>query len=331
MIIIIGASGFIGTYLTDELVRNGYEVLAVGRNVHAKAYYTQHNIPFVTLDITRKTDFAKLPTSNVEAVILLSALLPANDQEDSIEKYIDVNVLGTVHVLEYCRKVGAKKIISTTSYADVQESWEKDRPITELESPNFKLTGDHAAYIISKNSARDIIGYYSANFNLQGIVFRLPPVYGVGPHSEIYVNGKPYKSGMQIFIDKAINGDDIEIFGDCQVSRDIVYIKDVVKAFLLALKSSKANGLYNISSGYGLSLEQQVKDIIEIFSGSRRSQIVYMPEKANNSKSYVLDITKAFKDFAYKPDYVPFKKLLQDYKKEMGLKRFSFLIDRNKK
>ncbi|MHB9922117.1 NAD-dependent epimerase/dehydratase family protein [Clostridium botulinum] len=332
MIGVIGASGFIGTYLVDELLKEGYNVVATGRNKKAESYYKSKNIPFVTLDIRNKEDFQKLPGEKLEAVVLLSALLPANVKNYNIYDYIDINVTGTLNVLEYCRRYNIKKVISTTSYADVQNLWEKGNTIKEVDGRNYKYTGDHAAYVFSKNMASDLIQHYNYEYDMKGMIFRLPPVYGVGPHSQIYVDGKKYKSGFQIFVDKAISGENIEIFGDASVSRDVVYIKDVIKAFILGMKSEKARGLYNISSGVAISLDEQVKSIINIFSDpNNKSKIVYRTDKFNGSSSYVFDISKANIDFGYKPKYVPFEKMLIDYKKELENKRFQFLIERGNK
>ena len=56
--------------------------------------------------------------------------------------------------------------------------------------------------------------------------FRFPPVYGAGPHGSLFVNGKVYKSGLQIFIDNAREGKDICVYGDKNLSRDVVYVKE---------------------------------------------------------------------------------------------------------
>jgi len=332
MILITGATGFIGAYLVDEMVREGFDVLATGRNKAAESYYKKMGIPFTQLDVTDKNSFDKLPKINIDAVIHLSALLPANVTDYDPREYINVNIIGTINVLEYCRNNNIPKIISTTSYADVQNIWKEGEPINEKAHRNFRFKGDHALYVISKNTANDLIEYYTEEYGIQNAIFRLPPVYGYGPHLEIYVNGKYYKSGFQIFFEKAMKGEDIEIWGDSQITRDIVYIKDVVSAFILALKSDKAKGLYNISSGIPLSLDEQVKTTIKVFSPKeKKSKIIYCPNKKNNSSSYIFDIRKAKEDFGYDPKYIPFEKLLIDYKKEMKLKRFPFLIEGRKK
>lgn len=326
MVVVIGASGFIGTYLVDQLIENGESVLATGRNSVAKKYYEGRGIPFVELDITSKKSFSLLPKENVDAVILLAALLPANVSQENPYLYVDVNIVGTLNVLEYCRENNIKKIISTTSYADLQNLWSADRILMADENRAFRLKGDHAVYVISKNAATDLILYYNEEYGMQGSIFRLPPVYGVGPHSALYVNGKWYKSGFQVFVDKAKAGEDIEIFGNKDVVRDIVYVKDVVMAFINAINSQNAIGVYNITSGESSSLEEQVKDIIEVFSPvDKRSRIIYRPEIMNNSSSYRFDIEKARKDFGYSPQYVPFKRLVEDYKKEMEKLKYPHL------
>lgn len=330
MIVVIGASGFIGTYLVKELVEQGYDVVATGRNKDVAPFFNGLSVPYISLDICDKKEYAKLPVDNVQAVVLLAALLPANVKHYNPMDYIRVNIEGTLNVLEYCRENNIKKIISTTSYADVSNFWKKDTPLSDDIPRGFGFTGDHAMYVISKNAATDIIEHYSQEFGLKGTVFRLPPVYGYGPHGVIYVDGQAYKSGIQTFIENAIEGKDIEIWGDSSTSRDVVYVKDVVRAIILAMNSKNAQGVYNLTSGQSTSLEEQVQVVIDIFSlGDRKSKIVYRPERKNTTPSYVFDISKACRDFDYEPKYIPFRKMMEDYKKEMESKRFTFFQQRN--
>ena len=167
---------------------------------------------------------------------------------------------------------------------------------------------------------------------MQCAVFRLPPVYGVGPHATIYVNGKKYKSGIQTFIENAKEGKDIEIWGDPHISRDIIYVKDVAEAFYLALLSDKTRGLYNMTSGTELDLEEQVKAIIEVFGNKENeSKIVYRPDKPNNTPSFLFDMSKAERDFSFVPKYKSYKDIMIDYKKELELGRFDKLISEREK
>lgn len=336
MVVIIGATGFIGMYTVERFLKEGYEVLATGRNEVMKAQLEKKGVKCIPLDISCKEDFKKLPTENVDGVILLAGLLPANapvdiSKDENAEDYIRVNVEGTINVLEYCRKNNIKKVISTSSYADVLCSWKKGIALKETEPRNFKYTGDHAVYVISKNAANDVMEYYNQQHGMQCAAFRLPPVYGVGPHSEIYVNGKYYKTGIQTFIENAEQGKDIEIWGDPTISRDIIYVKDVARAFVLALKSDKTSGLYNMTSGTELTLEEQVKTVIEVFGKGKGSKIVYRPDKPNNTPSFLFDMTKAKEDFGFVPEYMSYKAIMEDYKAELESGRWDdFIVSRRK-
>lgn len=330
MIIVVGATSFIGMYTVDELVRSGKQVIATGRNAVLGKKLEELGARFVRLDITRPEDFDQLPSKGVEGVILLAALLPANaranlEDEENAADYFRINCLGTVNVLEYCRRNGIKKVISSCSYGDVSGAWGAGRALTEEEPRSFSFTGDHAMYVITKNAANDTIEYYNQQHGLQGAVFRFPPVYGVGPHGTILVNGKPYKSGIQTFIENAEAGRDIELWGDPHIKRDIIYVKDVARAYRMALESDRTYGLYNMTSGTELDLEDQAKAVIEVFGKGRGSRIVYRPDKPNNTPSFLFSMDKAKRDFGFVPEYTDYVEMMRDYKVELESGRWSDL------
>ena len=336
MIIIIGATGFIGHYTTKYFTQKGVEVLATGRNEKNAKILKRMGAKFLEFDLLKEEDINKLPTENVDGVIILAGLLPANSKiditkDENAADYFKINTVGVINVLEYCRKNNIKKVITTSSYADVSDSWKEGYAIKETETRGYKFEGDHAVYVMSKNATTDVIKYYNNQHKMQGSIFRLPPVYGVGPHSSIYVNGKYYKSGIQTFIENAQEGKDIEIWGNPHLSRDIIYVKDVARAFYLALKSDKAKGLYNMTSGVPLELEEQVKSIIEVFSKGKKSKIVYKPEKPNNTPSFLFDMNKAKEDFGFIPEYKNYRDIMIDYKKELESGYWQDLINHGKK
>jgi len=120
-IIVLGSAGNLGMYFIDhlmnELDQDKFEIVAVGRR--PKYPFRFYDGVYVQLDITRKEDFAKLPQENVYAVVDFAGLLPAYLEKDDPQKYIDVNVSGTLNVLEYCRAVGADRIIYTQTWAEL--------------------------------------------------------------------------------------------------------------------------------------------------------------------------------------------------------------------
>lgn len=334
MYIIVGATSFIGVHTVDEFLNNGCEVLVTGRNDKFREYYEQKGVKYINLDLRSNDDFEKLPQNNVEGVILLAGLLPANvsvdvDANENAADYFEINTIGTIKILEYCRKNGINRVIATSSYADVRNAWSASRAITEDEPRSFMYNGDHAVYVMSKNAACDVMEYYNQQHGMKNACFRFPPVYGVGPHGSFYVNGKYTKSGLQIFIERAIKGYDIEIYGDRNLKRDVVYVKDVAHAFYLAMKSKRTYGLYNMTSGRGVSLQEQAEVIADVFASSKdnRSSIVYKPEIPNSTPSYLFSMEKAKKDFGFIPQYSDFRLMMLDYKKDIDDRRYYELFN----
>lgn len=333
MFIIIGASSFIGVYTADEFLKQGCEILVTGRNNKFKSHYDSLGVRYVNLDLTNPSDFDNLPKEDVEGVILLGGLLPANapvnlDYDENASDYFKVNTIGTINVLEYCRKNGIKRVISNCSYADVRGAWGK-KIISEDEPRDYIYTGDHAVYVFSKNAANDILEYYNQQHHMKNAWFRFPPVYGVGPHDSLYINGTLKKSGLKIFIDNASEGKDICIYGDRNLSRDVVYVKDVAHAYYLAMKSENTYGLYNMTSGHGVTLQEQADVIADLWAPSpeRKSRIIYKPEISNNTPSYLFSMEKAKKDFGFVPEYSDFRVMMEDYKKDLDANKYQELFN----
>lgn len=332
MFIVIGASSFLGVYTVEEFLKHDCEVIVTGRNNKFKEHYDKLGVEYFNLDITKPEMFDALPKSGVDGVVLLSALLPANAEADLVENenaadYFVVNTIGTINVLEYCRKNGIKRVISNCSYADVSKVW-GTKIITEDEPRQYGYKGDHAVYVFSKNAANDVMEYYNQQHGMQNAWFRLPSVYGVGPHDSLYINGVLKKSGLKIFIDNAKNGDDICIYGNPELSRDVVYVKDVTHAYFQAMQSNKTYGLYNITSGRGVTLFEQASVIAELWAPSpeQQSHITYNPSIPNNTPSYLFSIEKARNDFGYEPRYSDFHVMMEDYKADLDNNKFQELF-----
>lgn len=332
-ILVFGAAGFIATYLIDELLRTGYEVTASDINEIPSDFCKAAGIDYIQVDITKKEDFERLGGKQFDTVIHLASCQPANvagahyDPRD----YITVNVIGTLNILDYCHKNQSNKIIYASSHRNTQGLWAADRAISEDNGRAIKYTGEYTMFSISETAAQDCVTHYQEQYGLQGIIFRLPPVYGYGPHTEIFKNGSPIKTGFQIFIEKAMACEPLEVWGDASVGRDIIYVKDVVSAFIKAIENKSASGLYNITSGQYLTLHSQAEAIAKLFWGSDETPIIVeTPEKPNEMDAFLYDISKAKKDLGWTPIYT-FEKMLLDYKKELESKKFEHLINQRKK
>lgn len=140
-------------------------------------------------------------------------------------------------------------------------------------------------------------------------------------------NSKPYfeegvetKKAWRILIDQAISGEDIHVWGDPNRKKDMVYVKDLCQEFYKASFVDKDFGFYNIGTGVGTSLLDQIKGFIEVFGGDKKSNILFSPEKPN-APQYIMNIDEAKQDLGYEPKYL-FMDMLRDMKKEMQLNRF---------
>ncbi len=332
MILVFGAAGFIGTYLIDELLKRNYQVIASDISDIGESYYKDLNIPYVSVDITAKSSFEKLQYKHIEAVIHLAAVQPANVSEKKYDPvdYINVNTIGTLNILDFCKRVGVERLIYASSHRNTQGFWTMDEPICEEDGRSLKYSGEYTMFSISESAAQDCVEYYQKQYGLKGIIFRLPPVYGYGPHTEIFKDGKPIKTGFQIFIERAVACRPIEIWGDSSKGRDIIYVKDVVSAFIKALNSDKAHGLYNIASGNYLTLREEAETIAEVFWGNdSEPEIIERPELFNSIDTFLYGINKAKNDLGWSPQY-NFKEMLIDYKKEEESKRFSYLVEKRR-
>ncbi|MHB0925479.1 MAG: NAD-dependent epimerase/dehydratase family protein [Gallionellaceae bacterium] len=331
-ILVFGASGFIATYLIDELLNQGFKVTASDINDIGREYYKNKNVNYINVDITQKSDFEKLEQRKYDAVVHLAACQPANVGQEQYDArdYINVNVIGTLNILDFCKKNQVGKIVYASSHRNTQGLWSDNKAIREEDGRGIKYDGEYAMFSISESAAQDCVMHYQAQYGLTGIIFRLPPVYGYGPHTLIFKDGKPIKTGFQIFIEKATACQPLEIWGNADVGRDIIYIKDVVSAFIKAITNPTASGLFNITSGNYLTLRAQAEIIAKLFWGATTHPVfIERPELSNGMDSFLYDNSKAARELEWIPKFT-FEDMLIDYKKEMESKRYEYLVNKRK-
>jgi len=316
-IVVFGASGDTGRYFIEYFLENNksnnYEIVAVG--TRETTYFNELKVSYYQVDITKKCDFEKLP-KDVYAVVNLAGLMPARMEGYDPYKYIDVNIIGNLNILEYCRENGADRILFAQSFGDIKD-WAEDELVLTADMPrNFKFNTDHTIYVMCKNFTVDMMKNYNQMYGLKNFVFRLPTIYLWSPVDHYYVDGKIRKIGYRILIDKAIRGEDIEVWGDASRQKDMVYVKDFCQMMYKALFVEKEGGHYNVGTGVGTTLLDQIKGIVEVFGEeNNKSKIVMCPEK-NNAPQYIMDITPAKEELGYVPQY-DYIAMLKDFKKEM--------------
>ena len=325
-ILVLGATGNTGVYLVDYLVNNldlnEYEIIAAARR--KTSFFERWNVKYFSVDISFKDDFDKLP-SDIYAVIFEAGLLPASMDGYHPEDYLRINIMGAFNVLEFCRKNKVNRIVYTQTIREIGE-YIGTGVILKPDLPRkYSFRGDHAVYTISKNTAVDLIEHYSQEYGLKRFIVRLTTIYSYGKSDIFYVDGKARKKAYRLFMEKAMNGETIEMWGNPDVAHDVVYVKDLCQLLAKAATVDCDGGIYNVGTGKPISLKEQLEGIVEVFSKGKKSEIISCPDKPN-ARSYTVDISQAQKDLGYNPkyDYIDY---LKDFKKEMELNRFRDLYE----
>lgn len=325
-IIIFGATGNVGSYLVKYCLsyfdQSEYEIIASGRR--KTDYFEKKGIKYYSVDITKEEEFEKLPTENVYAVLFLAAQIPSYMNGYKPKEYIDSNIIGAFNVLEYCRKVKADRILYTQTVFDIS-LYANESTVLKPDLPrNFSYKGDHAVYVISKNTALELIEHYHQEYGIKRFIFRLPTIYSYSPYQYYHPSGVKKMRPVYQMINKAIKGEPIELWGNPNYSKDMVHVYDFSQMLCKAVEVDREEGLYNIGTGMPITMKEQIETIIKVFSPSDNpSQIIYCPEKPIGG-GFLMDVTNAKEELGYEPQYNCLR-LFEDYKAEMEINRFKDL------
>lgn len=318
-IVIFGGSGAVGRYFVNYFLENiddgnDYQLYVVGSRERT-LFLEYEKVTYVAVDISQKDQFEVLPKTNVVAVVHLAGMMPARMKGYDPYKYIDVNITGTLNILEYCRERKVERILFSQSFGDIKDNAEKDLILKANMERNFSYTTDHTVYVLSKNMAVDLIENYYQMYNIKRFIFRLPTIYLYEKDDCYYVDGEQRKIGYRLLIQKAQMGEDIEVWGDASRVKDMIYVKDLCQMMFRALFVNCDGGVYNAGTGIGISLLEQIKGIIKVFGKEEDTKLIFREDKPN-APQYIMDITEAKRDLGYEPKY-DYISMLQDMKKEM--------------
>lgn len=315
-IVVFGATGNLGAYVALHLKMQGYSVIAVGHRENDNNFFKDHGMDYYSLDIKDKNSFDVLPRNRVYAVAHFASSLPSRYAFDPKE-LIESITIGTLNVLEWMREVECKKIVFPQTPSDMAKYHNQEGLIPCNAPRHFPLTGDHSVYTIAKNAAVDLMEHYRAEYGICFFALRFFTIYQYHPNAFHYADFKRRMMPYRMLMDRAMKSLPIEIWGNCKKAKEMVYIKDFVRLVQACIESERDGGCYNCGNGWQVTLEEQIKGIIEVFSPKDNpSQIIYCPEKPDPLQN-AFDMSKTFEDF---PDYRPkysYLDQLRDFKNEM--------------
>ncbi|MGL5787278.1 MAG: NAD-dependent epimerase/dehydratase family protein [Bacteroidales bacterium] len=325
-IIVFGATGNIGAYVALKLNELGYSVFATGKRASDNGFFEEHGIPYYSVDIEDPESFNVLPEEDIYGVVHMAGELPSRYAYDPSALIRSITI-GTLNVLEYLRKKNGQKIIFPQTPFDLYYLHNTDKMIPADGVRSFPPTGDHSVYTIAKNAAVDLIEHYYHQFGIKRFILRFFTIYQYHPNAYHYADMAKKKMPYRILMDKAIQSDPIEIWGDPARAKEIVYIKDFVRLVGKCMESPLDGGIYNVGGEKGVTLEEQIQGIVEVFSPeSNPSVISYDPSRPDALKAK-FDISKTQTELGYTPVY-SYKEAMLDFKKEMIAEPFEKLWKR---
>lgn len=298
MIIVTGASGFIGRHLLKALCNKGYEIFACTHRRRVEEVFP--HLKGSRLDLTKASELKKLPAQGVEAVFHLASFVPESVSRDVLsnaQRCLKANILATLNVLEHCRLNHIKRLVYASTISIYQNA-------TTLPSENT-FVYPTTLYGLSKLAAEMLCEKYRKDYGLLCFSLRFGSIYGLG---------QPGHLVMAKFIQSAIEHRPIEIWGKGKKLIDFVYIKDVVKACLLTLKAKKP-GIYNIGSGEPVAIVDLARTVRRVFADAHLP-LCFTTTDNEDVSSVWLDITKARRELGFQPSYTLLKGLM-DYKREL--------------
>lgn len=318
--LVIGGSSFIGAYTVDELLSRGAEVVATGRNARFAEHYSRRGVEYAKIDICDPTSFEGI-RGEFDGAVSLAARMPANIEGDptneDLAEYIKTNVVGTLNILEWCRANGVPRLVDIVSRFDCR-LYEPNEVIYENSPLRFSYLDDHAAYVVSNNEKAEMLRYYNERYGMRNIWLRIPSVYGVGPHGSFAKDGVVQKSGLQVFMDKAVDGETITVFGDPATPKDVLYVKDMASAIADALGSATGSGLYNVSYDKNFTVWDLATATAEAFAGDAgTSRVISDPTVSNNGGFPRMSNAKIKEELGFSPQYDDPHAMMRDYRAEL--------------
>jgi len=296
--LVTGGAGFIGSNVVKLLTSEGFDVVVLDNfsSGYRKNLEPFANVYLVAADV-RDQDAVARAMEDVEIVFHLAASV---GNVRSIEQPVedsDVNVIGTIRVLEAARRAGVRKFVCSSSaaiFGELQHLPIREDHPTEPDSP----------YGVSKLAEEKMCLSYSKLYGFETICLRYFNVYGVNQRYDSYGNVIP------IFAHRLLRGQPLTIYGDGEQTRDFVNVVDVARANLLAAQSRGVSGAFNVASGVATTVNHLAAMMCS--ASHVESKIEYAEPRKGEVRDSRADISAARHSFGYEPT-VPMTQGLIEY------------------
>lgn len=318
-VVILGSTGNCGKITIEHFLKTGATIFGVARKLSP---IDDENYNHIQGDIQDWETFTQLPR-NPDMIINFAGVQPSiletsetTDLFKTLTSYIDVNIKGVLNVLRYTLECKNSTYVYTTTHREFENYWKDRKPIANNLPQGINYKGDHTMYAISKYTGRMMGDYFSEAFGLRVFNLRLPMIFLVPEEPYYLANGEKRVMPFLKVIKDAINGEDLEIWGDPEMPRDYVGIQNLINLIELCHRSELDRGTFNVGTGEGVSTEEFVRTIGDVFGPEgEKLNYKYKPDK-HTYKSAVYDIKEHKEHLGYEP--ILLRKMLENLKDEIS-------------
>lgn len=304
-VLVTGGAGFIGSHLIDRLLKDGHTVVCFDnfdnyyppylkwRNIHQN--FNNTNFSIMSGTVTDMRSLSQVFNDNIDAVIHLAAQAGVRPSIQNPQLHYEVNVLGTVNILELCKKHNIKKLIyvsSSSVYGNNPEAPSKE---------TYKADMPLCPYAASKKAGENICYTYAHLYNMNISCMRPFTVYGSRQRTEM---------AIPLFTRLIYNKQPIVIFGDGSTERDYTHVSDVVDGLIASLERVNGYEVYNLGTQQTISIIKLIRIIwlaVNECLITREKQTVPFPVieyrtlSSGEAKFTYADISKSREKLNYEP------------------------------
>lgn len=293
--LITGGAGFIGSNLCEALLKRGHFVrclddLSTGKAENIQPFLENSNFEFIKGDI-RDLDTCMNACKNIDYVSHQAAWGSVPRSIEMPLVYEEINIKGTLNMLEAARQNNVKKFV----YASSSSVYGDEPTLPKREGREGNLL---SPYALTKRTNEEYAALYTKLYGLETIGFRYFNVFGRRQDPD-----GAYAAVIPKFVKNLLENEAPTINGDGTQSRDFTYIENVIEANLKGMQAPKeaAGESFNIAYGGQVNLNELYQKLSELLN--KKIEPVYGPERAGDIKHSNADIGKAKKLLKYAPEY----------------------------
>lgn len=287
--LITGAAGFLGSALANQLASEGHQVRGLDDLSSSDPKSLYEDVHFTRGDIN---DRPKLWTlmQDVDCVYHLAARVSVSESLLYPREYNEVNVGGTVSLMEAMRDVGVGRVVFVSSGAVYGN--QEDQPLHEDAVP-----APQSPYAVSKLAAENYVRTIGALWGIETISLRVFNAYG--PGQSLPPSHPPVVPG---FLKQVTNGGTVVVHGDGRQTRDFIYLDDVVRAMVAASTAPDIDGsVINVGSGTEISIRDLVKHIMD--QVDTQAEVIFTPRNDTGVLRMCADLTRAGEKLGFMPAF----------------------------